>query len=104
VSVDQAEHATRLDAQDPLARFRGRFLPSPDVVAYLDGNSLGRPLVGSAERLEAFVRTEWAGRLIRGWTEGWMGWPEQVGDRIGAVTLGAAPGQTVVADSTTVLL
>ena len=104
MSVDRAEHATRLDAQDPLARFRGRFLPSPDVVAYLDGNSLGRPLVGSAERLEAFVRTEWAGRLIRGWTEGWMGWPEQVGDRIGAVALGAAPGQTVVADSTTVLL
>jgi kynureninase len=33
-----------------------------------------------------------------------MDWPERAGDRIAAVALGAAPGQTVVADSTTVLL
>lgn len=98
------ERAARLDAVDPLARFRERFLPGPDVVAYLDGNSLGRPPADAAERLDRFVRTEWAGRLIRGWTDSWMGWPEQVGDRIGRVALGAGPGQTVVADSTTVLL
>ncbi len=101
---DWAGRAARLDAADPLAEYRSRFLPSPDVVAYLDGNSLGRPLAGSAERLDEFVRTEWAGRLIRGWTDSWMGWPERVGDRIAAVALGAGPGQTVVADSTTVLL
>ncbi len=47
--------------------------------------------------------TAWAGRLIRGWTDGWIAWPELVGDEIGRVALGAAPGQTVVADSTTVL-
>ncbi len=101
--------AAELDAADPLARFRDRFLPSPDVVAYLDGNSLGRPPVVTAERLERFVREEWAGRLIRGWSAGgadgaWMEWPERVGDRLAAAALGAAPGQTVVADSTTVLL
>lgn len=96
--------AARLDAQDPLARFRDGFLPSPGVVAYLDGNSLGRPPVVTAERLDRFVREEWAGRLIRGWGESWMRWPEEVGDRIAATALGAAPGQTVVADSTTVLL
>jgi kynureninase len=101
--------AAGLDAADPLARFRERFLPSPDVVAYLDGNSLGRPPVVTAERLERFVREEWAGRLIRGWTAedvngAWMEWPERVGDRLAAAALGAAPGQTVVADSTTVLL
>jgi len=99
-----AERSAELDAADPLARFRGQFLPSPDVVAYLDGNSLGRPLLGSAERLDRFVRTEWAGRLIRGWTDSWMGWPERIGDRIAAIALGAGPGQTVIADSTTVLL
>jgi kynureninase len=99
-----AERAARLDAADPLAGYRRHFLPSPDVVAYLDGNSLGRPLAGSAEQLAEFVRTEWAGRLIRGWTDSWMGWPERVGDRIAEVALGAAAGQTVVADSTTVLL
>lgn len=104
-----AAEAARLDTADPLAAFRDRFLPAPGVVAYLDGNSLGRPPVVTAERLDRFVREEWGGRLIRGWTAtsdggGWMGWPEQVGDRLAAAALGAAPGQTVVADSTTVLL
>jgi kynureninase len=99
-----ASRAAELDAADPLARFRERFLLHSDVVAYLDGNSLGRPLADSADRLDRFVRDTWAGRLIRGWDESWMDWPEQVGDRIGAVALGAGPGQTVVADSTTVLL
>jgi kynureninase len=103
-SESSLQRAAHLDAADPLARFRERFLPSPDVVAYLDGNSLGRPPVVTAQRLERFVREEWAGRLIRGWTDGWMGWPEQVGDRLAAAALGAGPGQTVVADSTTVLL
>ncbi len=96
--------AADLDAADPLAHFRERFLPSPGVVAYLDGNSLGRPPAVTAERIERFVREEWAGRLIRGWTDGWMGWPEEVGDRLAAAALGAGAGQAVVADSTTVLL
>ncbi|HXV94864.1 MAG TPA: aminotransferase class V-fold PLP-dependent enzyme [Pseudonocardia sp.] len=99
-----ARRAAELDAADPLAGFRGRFLPAADVLAYLDGNSLGRPPAVTPERLDAFVREQWAGRLIRGWTDGWLTWPEQVGDRIGATALGAAPGQVVVADSTTVLL
>jgi kynureninase len=99
-----AERAARLDADDPLAGFRSHFLPSPDVVAYLDGNSLGRPPAAAAERLAEFVHNAWAGRLIRGWTDSWMGWPERVGDRIAGIALGAGPGQTVVADSTTVLL
>jgi kynureninase len=103
------EQAAALDAADPLAAFTARFLPTPDVVAYLDGNSLGRPLATTAERLDAFVRQEWGGRLIRGWTDegpdgAWMDWPGRVGDRIAAAALGAAPGQTVIGDSTTVLL
>jgi kynureninase len=107
--AEWVERAAALDAADPLDACRNRFLPSPGVVAYLDGNSLGRPLADAAERLDRFVREEWGGRLIRGWTDDgpdgeWMGWPERVGDRIAAAALGAAPGQTVVADSTTVLL
>src|SRR4051812_4174999 len=102
--MDDLARAAELDAAAPLAAFRDRFLPAPGVLSYLDGNSLGRPLAGTAERMDRFVREEWGGRLIRGWTEDWMGWPERVGDRLGAAALGAAPGQTVVADSTTVLL
>jgi kynureninase len=100
------DQAAALDAADPLRAYRDRFLidEGSDVVAYFDGNSLGRPLRSTAERLDRFVRDEWAGRLIRGWTDGWLGWPEQVGDLIGRAALGAGPGQVLVADSTTVLL
>ncbi|WP_051427582.1 aminotransferase class V-fold PLP-dependent enzyme [Arthrobacter sp. H20] len=98
--------ARALDAEDPLAGYRSRFEghDDPDIVAYLDGNSLGRPLSDTLARLEAFVREQWAGRLIRGWDEGWLELPEQVGDLIGRVALGAAAGQCTVADSTSVLL
>lgn len=93
-----------LDAADPLARFRERFVSGGDVVAYLDGNSLGRPLRRTVERLPGFVEREWGERLIRSWDERWMELPFALGDAIGAAALGAAAGQTIVADSTTVLL
>ncbi|GAA1995328.1 kynureninase [Nakamurella flavida] len=97
------EDAAALDVADPLAHFRDRYLPlAPGVTAYLDGNSLGRPLAAIAERSDAFIREQWAGRLIRGWSEGWMELPEQVGDELAAATLGAAAGQTLIADSTTI--
>lgn len=104
-----AERAAELDAADPLGALRARFLPAPDVVAYLDGNSLGRPVADAANRLGEFVHHAWGQRLIRGWTEDgpdgpWMDWPQRVGDRIAGLALGAGPGQTVLGDSTTVLL
>lgn len=99
-----AARAAALDAADPLASFRDRFVPAGDVVAYLDGNSLGRPTKGAAERLARFATQEWGARLIRGWDESWYELPLALGDRIGAVALGAAPGQTFVGESTTVVL
>jgi kynureninase len=99
-----AERAAALDAADSLARFHDRFVQHPDVVSYLDGNSLGRPLEATRDRLAQLVETTWAGRLIRAWDETWMDEPTRLGDTIGRVAIGAAPGQTVVADSTTVLL
>jgi kynureninase len=95
--------AEALDAADPLAGFRDAFVPDSGVRAYFDGNSLGRPVAATRDRVNGLLDT-WSSRLIRGWDEGWMILPEQVGDRIGALTLGAAPGQVVVADSTTVVL
>ncbi|WP_410613406.1 kynureninase [Amycolatopsis sp. lyj-109] len=100
------EEAERLDAEDELAAFRERFVPisDPGVVAYLDGNSLGRPLRATAERLQELVAHEWGGRLIRSWEERWLTLPGEIGDELARVALGAAPGQTIVADSTSVCL
>ncbi|MEP6842874.1 MAG: aminotransferase class V-fold PLP-dependent enzyme [Pseudolysinimonas sp.] len=96
--------AAELDAADPLAPHRERFEPAPGVAAYLDGNSLGRPLAASIDRVNVVMREQWAERLIRGWDEGWLELPERIGDELGRVALGAAAGQTVIGDSTTVLL
>ena len=92
------------DAADELGEYRGRFWQSADVAAYLDGNSLGRPLTASRDRLSRFVTQEWGSRLIRGWEEQWLELPEKLGDELGRVALGAAAGQIIFADSTTVLL
>jgi len=93
--------ALALDNADQLAAFRERFVIEDDLI-YLDGNSLGRLPKATLERITDVVAREWGGRLIRGWGEGWMDLPVTVGDRLAAATLGAAPGQTIVADSTTV--
>ena len=95
---------TALDESDPLASHRGLFVEAPGVLAYLDGNSLGRPLTASVERVGAFLTEEWGGRLIRGWDEGWLDLPLTIGDELGRVALGAGPGQVAIGDSTTVLL
>ncbi|MFD1722616.1 kynureninase [Amnibacterium endophyticum] len=104
VAAGAGARAAALDEADPLRPLRDRFLLTDEVVAYLDGNSLGRPLQDTGERLERFARQRWGARLIRGWDEGWMAEPERLGDELGRVVLGAAPGQTVVGDSTSVLL
>ncbi len=89
---------------DPLEHYRSRFIHSPGVVAYLDGNSLGRPLQASVDRIATFATEQWGGRLIRGWDEGWLDLPLAIGDELGRVVLGAAPGQVTIGDSTTVLI
>ena len=98
-----AEARTR-DAADPLAAHRDAFVGAESSLVYFDGNSLGRPPRATAQRLADFVTDEWGGRLIRGWDESWMDLPFGIGDRLGRLTLGAAPGQTIIGDSTTVLL
>ncbi len=103
LSALEAE-ASALDAADPLRGLRDAFVGSESSLVYFDGNSLGRPPRASVERLARFAVDEWGGRLIRGWDESWMTLPFAIGDEIGRVAIGAAPGQTVVGDSTTVLL
>jgi len=103
---DLLTRASELDAADPLRQHRTLFLGTDDdaVLSYLDGNSLGRPLAATADGLTSFIQDQWGGRLIRGWDEGWLGLAEQIGDQLGRVALGAAAGQCVVADSTSVIL
>ncbi|MEU5693512.1 kynureninase [Actinosynnema sp. NPDC020468] len=87
---------------DPLAHVRDLFDLDDDVV-YLDGNSLGAPPKAVAARVQEVISHQWGRRLIRSWSEGWWETPERVGDRVGRL-VGAAPGQVVVADSTSVNL
>jgi kynureninase len=99
-----AARAAELDAADPLRALRDRFVLSGDVLAYFDGNSLGRPLRITGEALAGFAEHDWGARLIRSWDEGWVELPEALGDRLGGLLLGAAPGQTLLGDSTSVWL
>nr|WP_218844015.1 aminotransferase class V-fold PLP-dependent enzyme [Naumannella cuiyingiana] len=87
-----------------MAQFGAEFLPAEGVSAYLDGNSLGRPLRASAERVQELINGAWGTGLIRSWDEQWMAEPLRLGDELGRVVLGAGPGQTMIGDSTTVLL
>jgi kynureninase len=91
------------DASDPIGALRDRFV-IPDGVIYLDGNSLG-PMPRAA--INIFSRTieqEWGQDLIKSWNSaGWFDMPLRLGDRIGAL-IGAAPGQTVVCDTTSINL
>ena len=99
ISADAAT-AEALDRDDPLASFRERFALESGVI-YLDGNSLGRLPRATAERLATLTRDEWGAELIRGWDH-WLTLPLEVGDALAAALLGAAPGEVVVSDSTTV--
>ena len=98
------QRAEELDSQDPLAHYRHHFIGADTPLSYLDGNSLGRPLKRTADDVAAFIRDDWGGRLIRGWDEHWLAMPQAIGDQLGRAVLGAAPGQTIIADSTTVVL
>ena len=110
---DLLARAHELDAADPLASYRSQVFgtdaqttaSTPGMpIAYFDGNSLGRPAIASMERIEKFLRADWGTRLIRSWDEQWMELPLELGDALGAAALGAAPGQTFIGDSTSVLL
>ncbi|HUA28265.1 MAG TPA: kynureninase [Streptosporangiaceae bacterium] len=96
-------YAQDLDAADPLAGFRDRFVRDDPAPVYLDGNSLG-PLPRSTQaRIAEVVGQEWGSGLVRSWHR-WIELPGEVGDLLGEHLIGAAAGQVAVCDSTTVNL
>jgi kynureninase len=92
-----------LDRADPLAGHREAFV-LPEGVVYLDGNSLGALPRATAARVAACIAQEWGQDLITSWNKaGWIDLPRRLGDKI-ARLVGAAPGEVLVADSTSVNL
>lgn len=97
------QECRNLDAQDPLRELRQQF-SLPDGVIYLDGNSLGVLPNTAAARVAKAVTQEWGQGLIRSWNSaGWFDMPQRLGNKI-AQLIGAAPGEVVATDSTSVNL
>jgi kynureninase len=97
------EFATQLDQQDSLAAYREQFVINDPGLIYLDGNSLGRLPKSVTKRMKKAVEDEWGTDLIRTWNKGWWESPARIGEKI-ALLLGAAEGQVVVGDQTSVNL
>src|SRR5579875_233079 len=99
--LDRAR-AQQLDAADPLRGYRERFLLEDPSLIYLNGNSLGALPLATLRRMEVMLREEWGAALARSWQH-WVDLPARAGDLVGEL-IGAAPGQVLVTDSTTVNL
>ena len=95
------QFALDLDARDPLARFRSQFVISDPNICYLDGNSLGRLPLATIEAVNAFMKDEWGPEVVTGWGH-WVDEAQPTGDLIGRATLGAAAGQVLACDTTSV--
>ena len=100
---DLLARAADLDASAPLAGTRDLF-SLPDGVTYLDGNSLGALPIAVPPVVQDVLTRQWGDRLIRSWNESdWWGAQTRIGDLVGRL-VGAAPGQVVVTDSTSINL
>jgi kynureninase len=101
---DQLEtRAAVLDAANPLRHCRDRFLLR-EGLTYLDGNSLGALPAAVPAALQDAALRQWGEGLIGSWfaeDAAWWSLPLRLGDKVGSL-LGAAPGQCVVGDSTSV--
>jgi kynureninase len=101
------ETALRLDREDPLKKFRQRFLlphrPDGTPLVYLLGNSLGPQPASTAAYTQAILRS-WAERGVHGHFEGpepWLDYPGPLTE-ITAEIVGARAGEVVLMNALTV--
>ena len=70
-------------------------------MCYLDGNSLGRLPKATITAINDLMTKEWGPEVVTGWSH-WVDEAQPTGDLLGAAALGAAPGQVLVCDTTSV--
>ena len=101
MEVTNREYALGLDAADPLANFRSKFVIDDPDQCYLDGNSLGRLPKETIQTINNFLLDEWGKEVVAGWAH-WVDEAQTVGDLLGRAALGAAAGQVLVCDTTSI--
>jgi kynureninase len=101
MKVTDREYALELDKNDPLAQFKSRFLITDPDLCYLDGNSLGRLPHQTVKAVNDFLTHEWGREVVNGWSH-WIDEAQPAGDLLGRSVLGAAAGQVLVCDTTSV--
>jgi len=101
MAITDRQFAVDLDASDPLAKYRDQFVITDPTMCYLDGNSLGRLPKQTIKVVNDFLVDEWGAKVVEGWND-WIDQAQVVGDLIGRATLGAAAGQVLACDTTSV--
>jgi kynureninase len=101
MKVTDREYALELDKNDPLAHFKSQFVITDPEMCYLDGNSLGRLPKSTITAITDFMHKEWGPEVVTGWSH-WVDEAQPTGDLLGEAALGAAPGQVLVCDTTSV--
>ena len=101
MKVTDREYALELDKNDPLAHFKSQFVITDPEMCYLDGNSLGRLPKSTITAITDFMNKEWGPEVVTGWSH-WVDEAQPTGDLLGEAALGAAPGQVLVCDTTSV--
>jgi kynureninase len=101
MKVTDREYALELDKNDPLAHFKSQFVVSDPEMCYLDGNSLGRLPKSTITAITDFMNKEWGPEVVTGWSH-WVDEAQPTGDLLGEAALGAAAGQVLVCDTTSV--
>jgi kynureninase len=101
MAMTDRQFALDLDASDPLAKYRDQFVIADPTMCYLDGNSLGRLPKQTIKVINDFLIDDWGAKVVEGWND-WIDQAQVTGDLIGRATLGAAAGQVLACDTTSV--